>query len=89
MSTQMSMSYNSQDFTCSVCKQTPCFLKRKIPPSVPDRYLQLLIHNVAGSQDLQQRIHTYLLSCMMHIRVYVLKAIACSSFACRFFQLCE
>lgn len=34
----------------------------------------LLIYNIVGSQDLQQCIRTYLLSCMMNIKVYVLTA---------------
>ena len=87
MSTQVSMSYKNQDFIllCSVYKQTSCFLKHKIPPNVPGIHLQLLIYNVVGSPDLQQCTQTYLLSSMMHIRVYALKAVVCSSFACRFF----
>lgn len=73
MSTQVNVSYKNQDFIllCSVYKQTSCFPKHKIPPNVPPngRHLQLLIYNVAGSQDLQQCIQNYLLCCMMHVRV--------------------
>lgn len=34
----------------------------------------LLIYNIAGSQDLQQCIPTYVVSCMMNVKLYALTA---------------